>query len=235
MHLETPKDHTIVAASSRDVRELNEMAQAKRKEAGKLGMRSITVRYELDGERIKERIYEGDRIVFTARTGQGVINGVFGTVKHIDLITGRIKVALDLKEKKYLPWEFDRQKTITFQYRNYLFFRRQEEGFRLGYAATIYRTQNVAVEGNSYCLSSGPDGAPAAVYAGLALAKGTTYFFGDSPSQRAELLQEKQTAHEMIRRAEEEAHLKRVAVQAEQARGLLEQGQSSGQRLKLGY
>ena len=126
--LKRPEDHTIVGALLADVRELNAMAQARRREAGCLGFRSIEVRYRLDGDLVKERIHEGDRVVFTARSATEVINGVFGTVKHIDLITGRIKVAIDLKDKKYLPWEFDRQKTITFQYRNYRFFQRRRRG-----------------------------------------------------------------------------------------------------------
>jgi conjugative relaxase-like TrwC/TraI family protein len=235
--LKRPQDHTIVAASGRDVRELNEMAQARRKEAGRLGVRSMTVRYKIGRELIKERIYEGDRVVFTARTDKEVINGVFGTVKHIDLLTGRMKVALDLKEKTYLPWEFDRQKTITFQYRKYLFFRRREEGFRLGYAATIYRTQNVAVEGNAYCLLGGPMGAPSAVYAGLGLAKGKTYFFGDHREERAELLQEKQTAHEVKRSAEEELRqLELLRQGVEQLKGsAMEQGPRQGQGMGMGF
>jgi conjugative relaxase-like TrwC/TraI family protein len=233
--MKTPKDHTIVAASSRDVHELNQMAQARRKEAGELGLRSLTVRYKLGGEVVKERIYEGDRVVFTARTDKEVINGVFGTVKNIDLITGRIKVALDLKEKTYLPWEFDRQKTIEFQYRKYLFFRRQEEGFRLGYAATIYRTQNVAVEGNAYCLLGGPRGAPSAVYAGLGLAKGTTYFFGNRRQERAALLKEKQTAHEVKRRAEEELRNLRLLKEGLEQAGRHAMEQRQGQGMGMGF
>jgi conjugative relaxase-like TrwC/TraI family protein len=205
-----PEDHTIVAASGQDVRELNARAQAARKAAGLLGFRSLEVRYRLDGQLVKERVYEGDRVVFTARTAAETVNGVFGTVKHIDLLTGRVKVGLDLKEKRRLPWEFERQKTVEFQYRNYRFFQRQEEGFRLGYAATVYRSQNVAVEGDSYCLVGGPDGAPSAVYAGLGLAKGATYFFGDGSDPRAELLREKQTAHAVARAAERRERTREV-------------------------
>jgi hypothetical protein len=208
-----PKDHSIVAASASDVRELNEMAQAERKRAGHLGFRSAEIRYQLGDRTVKERIYEGDRVVFTARTDRDVINGVFGTVKHIDLITGRMTVALDLKDKKYLPWEFDRQKTVTFQYRQYKFFQRREEGIRLGYAATVYRSQNVAVEGNSYCLLGGPGGATSAVYAGLNLAKGKSYFFGDDLERRAERAEPKLTAHAIMAEAERERQARELEQQ----------------------
>jgi hypothetical protein len=129
-------------------------------------------------------------------------------VKRIDLLTGRIKVALDQEEKRFFPWEFHRNKTITFSYRNFRFFQRQVEGFRLGYAASIYRAQNVAVEGNTYLLYGGPEGAPSAVYAGLGLVKRTTHVFGqDVPGdflKRADRLEEKHAAHTIMRLADEE-------------------------------
>ena len=107
--LKRPKGHLIVTAANGLVHELNLAAQARRKEAGRLGLRWLTVRYKLNGKLVRERIYEGDRIVFTGRTDKEVVNGVFGTVKHIDLLTGRIKVALDQEKTKLFPWEFQPQ------------------------------------------------------------------------------------------------------------------------------
>ena len=80
------------------------------------------------------------------------------------------------------------------------------------------------MEGNSYVLAGGPDGAPTAIYAGLGLAKGTTYLFAEGDaggtSQSAKMLQEKQAAHTIERqaareRADEQERMRRQ----EQARG----------------
>lgn len=201
--VKNPKGQLIVAASNRDVHKLNALAQERRKAAGKLGFRSMVIRHRIDGQIVKERIYEGDRVVFTGRTAKEIINGVYGTVKRIDLLTGRIKVVLDHEEKRILPWEFRRNKVIEFRYRNWRLFNRQLDGFRLGYADTIFRTQNVAVDGNSYVLFGGPGGAPSAVYARLGLAKGTTHVFSEH-YQAAGLaaedrLKEKTAAHTIQR------------------------------------
>lgn len=204
-----PQEHLMVAASRDDVRDLNQQAQAIRKEAGQLGFRSIVIRYketDQDGNTNthKERIYEGDRVQFTGRSQKEVINGVQGTVKHIDLITGRIKVQLDLPEKRWLPWEFQRNKTIEFSYRNVRWFQRQEEGFRLGYAMTVNRAQNVMVEKNSYVLAGGPGHAPTRIYSELGLAKGKVYLFDEVEAGNRKL-EPKLAAHTIEREAKQVA------------------------------
>ena len=235
--LKKPSNHLIVAASNDHVRHLNQMAQAERKKAGLLGLRSMVIRYKSGGELFKERIYEGDRVAFTGRSQKEVINGVYGTVKHIDLITGRIKVKLDQEEKRLFPWEFRRNKTITFRYREYRFFRRRIEGFRLGYADNIYRTQNLAVKGNSYVLGDGPGGAPSAVYARLGLANGTTYLFSDEADsrgvlERARVLEEKTSAHTVMREIEARKKALELLEQTQRADQLRMRG-NQGQSMRL--
>jgi hypothetical protein len=99
----------------------------------------------------------------------------------------------------------------------------------LGYADTVYRAQNVAVEGNSYVLEGGPGGAPTSVYTGLGLARGTTYLFQDSmeSDRRTGRLREKQAAHtvERLAAAERAAELERQRRQ--------EQAQRRGHEMSL--
>ena len=109
-----PRGHLILASTNEEVDRLNQRAQEARREAGRLGFRSVRV-----GE---ERIHEGDRILFTDTDKRlGLVKSEFATVAHVDMLTRKVTVQIDGQEKP-----------VTFSLRRF-------DGVRLGYAATTHR------------------------------------------------------------------------------------------------
>ena len=79
----------IFAGTRRETDEMNVLAQAERRKAGKgLGFpRSARIG--------TQTIYERDRVIITQnRQSVGVSNGDLGTVKRIELVSGRMIVQL---------------------------------------------------------------------------------------------------------------------------------------------
>jgi Ti-type conjugative transfer relaxase TraA len=117
------KDKLIVASTNREVRELNELAQRARREAGELGKASIAVNgYE---------IFQGDRVLFTKNNKRiGVTNGESATVKAIQGEHQTIAVRFDGGELRIVPLS-------------------DYQDISLGYVKTAHKAQGQTVQ-NSY-------------------------------------------------------------------------------------
>lgn len=123
-----PEENLIFASTRQETRDLNRMAQESRERAGKLGLRSI----RLGGERIREK----DRVLITRNDRLlGISNGDLGTVKRLELITGKMILRLDNGLEVALPY-------------------RHFKHIELGYAVTTHKGQGVTVK-NSYVLCGG--------------------------------------------------------------------------------
>jgi len=93
------------------------------------------------------------------------------------------------------------------------------------------------VKGNSYVLGDGPGGAPSAVYARLGLANGTTYLFSDEADsrgvlERARVLEEKTSAHTVMREIEARKKALELLEQTQRADQLRMRG-NQGQSMRL--
>lgn len=114
-----PQEHLILAATREETRELNRLAQAARRSAGKLGHRQLRV----EGQTLFER----DRVLFTRNSyGLDVRNGDLGTIREIDLRGQRLTVRLDSG------------RDVTFSLQEYA-------DLLLGYAATTHKAQGATV------------------------------------------------------------------------------------------
>ncbi len=112
----------ILAYRNKDVKKLNQMAPAAKKEAGHLGEKE----HEFKTARGKRQFSEGDRVLFLRNERSlGVKNGSLGTIEKIS--RSGVQVRLDTGER------------IAFDPHLY-------KHFDLGYAATVHKTQGVTVD-----------------------------------------------------------------------------------------
>lgn len=113
----------IIAQRNVDVDALNQGARDLLRGSGQLGELEIIC----STQRGRVAFAEGDRIQLTTTDkSQGLMNGSFGTIEHIDLKTKSITLHLDNGEIKDLnPNTYD--------------------GLRHGYAATVYKTQGATL------------------------------------------------------------------------------------------
>ena len=121
-------ENLIFAGTRAEARDLNQMAQAARRESGELGFRFVRVNGEV--------IHEKDRILITKNDrALGVSNGDLGTVKRIELISQRMIVGLDGGREASVPY-------------------RDFQSMNLGYAITTHKGQGATVK-NSFVLCGG--------------------------------------------------------------------------------
>lgn len=148
--LQKPASHLILAATRQETRDLNRMAQAARRAAGKLGPRIV----HLGGETLQER----DRILFTRNDrGLGVQNGDLGTVVRLDLTARRMRVRLDDGRETEIPYERFPEMT-------------------LGYAVTTHKAQGASVD-HAYVLCGGSMADREMSYVQASRARKETRFF----------------------------------------------------------
>jgi ATP-dependent exoDNAse (exonuclease V) alpha subunit len=131
--LDRPRDHAIFAATNVEIRDLNDMAQRVRMEAGKLdARRSITVN--------DETLYRGDRVLFTKKSRKLQLeNGDAGTIVGIrnDPFGASVKVRLDGEKH-------DREVPIRVLAETHY------DGLKRAYASTVHVMQGRTVD-HSYC------------------------------------------------------------------------------------
>ena len=123
---DSEKDGTrqILAQRNVDVDALNEGAREILRNQGKLGDLEITCMTQ----RGKMPFAEGDRVQFTKTDkNQGLENGRFGVIEHID------------PETKILTFKMDNQETKEVDPTTY-------DGLRHGYAATVYKAQGSTLD-----------------------------------------------------------------------------------------
>lgn len=121
-----PEDHLILAGTRAETRDLNRLAQAARRAAGKLGHRQLAV--------AGETLHERDRVLFTRNNYQlNVRNGDLGTIRRVDPAGRRLEVRLDDGRDVTIPLD-------------------QYEHLGLGYAATTHKSQGATVR-NAYVLA----------------------------------------------------------------------------------
>jgi Ti-type conjugative transfer relaxase TraA len=113
----------IITQKNVDVDALNQGARDILRAQGRLGETEIVC----STQRGRVAFAIGDRIQFTKKDNeQGLMNGSFGIIDHIDLKTKKLTVLLDNKETKIVnPDTYD--------------------GLRHGYAATVYKSQGATL------------------------------------------------------------------------------------------
>lgn len=121
----------IITQKNVDVDALNQGARGILRAQGRLGETEIIC----STGRGRVAFAIGDRVQFTQTDKeQGLMNGSFGMIEHIDLKTKKLTVLLDNKETKIVnPDTYD--------------------GLRHGYAATVYKSQGATL-GQVYVLHS---------------------------------------------------------------------------------
>jgi len=123
-HASDPSESLILAGTRKDASELNQRAQVRRRAAGELGSRAITV----DGT----EFYNGDRVMFTRNHRKmGVANGETGTIRRLTPSRlgrpGTMHVAMDGGgEVEVNTAEYDH--------------------LQLGYASTTHKAQGATVD-----------------------------------------------------------------------------------------
>lgn len=125
----------VFAYTNADVDELNAALRKVRRERGELtgkGVTFLTTRgsEEFGLEEKPERFAEGDRVQFTKTDKElGLYNGNVGTITGIDKATGDVSALIDGDPEREVTWN-----AHEFQ------------GFKLGYAGTIYKAQGKTLD-----------------------------------------------------------------------------------------
>jgi ATP-dependent exoDNAse (exonuclease V) alpha subunit len=129
------EEKLVLTSVNAEARALNGMIQELRREAGELG--------DVFAEVAGERIYLGDRVLFTRRQkaygGRDAIeNGMLGTVEAFDPVRNLITVRVDGKEDG---------RTVSVDLFEY-------QSLRLGYAVTTHKAQGATVDSSYILLGS---------------------------------------------------------------------------------
>ena len=118
-----PQQNLILAGTNADAGEMNALAQAERKKAGRLGWVGVKVN--------GQKLYKGDRVLFEKNArALGVANGTLGTITSIDRNT--------------LTARLDNGRYVDIPLRQY-------DQLRLGYAVTSHKAQGMTTR-NAYVL-----------------------------------------------------------------------------------
>jgi conjugative relaxase-like TrwC/TraI family protein len=152
----TPNHHLMIAATGKEVAELNRQAQ-------ELFRRRNAQTLFIAGPR--ERFYVGDRVMFTENSRSlEVANGELGTVTEISIFKRTLTITLDEGGKKI---EFDPKRSPNLT---------------LGFAITAHKSQGTTVEQNAYVLAGGEMTDRHLAYVQASRAKGSTKFYLDRNS-----------------------------------------------------
>ena len=145
-----PDENLIFVGTREEAKELNRKVQAARDRARKLGFRSVRI----NGETIREK----DRVLITKTDpALNVDNGDLGTVKRLELVTGRMVLKMDDGREVSLPY-------------------RHFKDIELGYAITTHKGQGTTVK-NSFVLCSSVMDDREMTYVQASRAKQGTHFF----------------------------------------------------------
>jgi ATP-dependent exoDNAse (exonuclease V) alpha subunit len=159
--IDAPKDHAIFAGTHVEIRNLNDMAQRARMEAGKLGKwQSITLN--------DETFYRGDRVAFTKKSRRLQLeNGDSGVIVGIrnNPLSAAVKVRLDGERKtREIPI-----RTLA---------RTHYEGITRAYASTVHAMQGRTTE-HAYCSLLGSMTDQELTYVALSRHRKSVYIFTD--------------------------------------------------------
>lgn len=128
--VQNAKEHLILAQTNAEVKELNRLAQAKRKELGELKEKHAII-----GE---DRFFEGDRIMFQRNDRDPKVkNGQMGSILRVDNLRKQLIVGLDNKQR------------VSFSHEQY-------DQLGLGYASTVHKAQGVTVNHSYVLAGDGP-------------------------------------------------------------------------------
>ncbi len=125
----------VFAYTNKDVDALNADLRQVRRARGELRgpeMTVLTVRGSVESgeEKRLETFSEEDRVQFTKTDHDlRIYNGSVGTIKHIDPTTGEVTALIDGRPERKITWNVH-----------------QFQGFRLGYAGTIYKGQGKTLD-----------------------------------------------------------------------------------------
>jgi len=144
----------ILTATTKDARELNQLAQKRRLKSKSLGRLGVS--------HAGQKFHSGDRVLFTANSkALGVTNGSLGTVKSVGW--QRLTVVLDEKGPK--------GRKVRVQLSEY-------PHIRLGYAVTTHKAQGTTAD-NAYVLFSGSRPSREMTYVQLSRARDEAHLFAD--------------------------------------------------------
>jgi conjugative relaxase-like TrwC/TraI family protein len=169
-----PDQNLILAGTRADAAVLNLLAQEERIKARTLGSKSF--------KRGKERIYAGDRVLFTKNsTRLGVQNGTLATVEKID--------------RTFLTARLDAGETVKIPLARY-------KDFQLGYAVTTHKAQGMTTK-NTFVLLDARMQDLHLSYVEASRAQLSTSFYVDKPTAGKNL--------EKITHTMSQSHEKRLA------------------------
>jgi len=176
-----PAETLLLAGLNVEVRTINRMCQAVRREAGQLRKRALHV----DGD----QIHEGDRVLFTKRNRKlGIENGFTGDVLRVDPLKKTLIVRLDKGGRK-----------VTVGVKAY-------PHLRLAYCSTVHKAQGRTVE-RAHVLLGGPMSDRHLAYVQASRSRGETHLVVDEDSAGPQLqdairtlsrARQKDLAHDLI-------------------------------------
>ncbi|RUL84602.1 MobF family relaxase [Tautonia sociabilis] len=176
-----PAETLLLAGLNVEVRTINRMCQALRREAGQLRERALHV----DGD----RIHEGDRVQFTRRNRKlGIENGFTGDVLRVDTLKKTLTVRLDKGGR-----------AVTVRVKD-------DPHLRLAYCSTVHKAQGRTVE-RAHVLLGGPMSDRHLAYVQASRSRGETHLVIDEDSAGPKLrdairtlsrARQKDLAHDLI-------------------------------------
>jgi conjugative relaxase-like TrwC/TraI family protein len=154
-----PQQNLLLAPTNLEVDVLNRLAQHTRREAGELGLKSLTVN--------ESRFHRGDRVLFLENNRRyGVQNGLLGTIENLSLTRKTLTVRCD--DQRRVEVDIARYQKLT-----------------LGYAVSVHKSEGVTVKGNQqidgnvYAVVGGALQDRELTYVQASRAQGTTRFYVD--------------------------------------------------------
>ncbi|MDQ0390426.1 Ti-type conjugative transfer relaxase TraA [Labrys monachus] len=132
------KSRIILTHTNDEVRELNEAAREKMREAGGLGDDvHVTIQRGMNGERGERSFASGDRVMFLQNErGLGVKNGTLGTIETVSAQSMSVRT--------------DDGRNVSFDLKDY-------DRIDHGYAATIHKAQGLTVDRTHVLATPGLD------------------------------------------------------------------------------
>lgn len=132
------KSRIILTHTNDEVRELNEAARGKMREAGGLGDDvRVTIQRGMNGERGERSFASGDRVMFLQNErGLGVKNGTLGTIETVSTQSMSVRT--------------DDGRSVAFDLKDY-------DRIDHGYAATIHKAQGLTVDRTHVLATPGLD------------------------------------------------------------------------------